>query len=91
MEQKKLYRSATDKKVCGVCGGLAEYFGCDSTIIRIIVALAMFFLGVIFGGLIVYFILALIMPVKPIEPPRTIVDVENKAEKKEEAEAPKAE
>lgn len=90
MEQKKLYRSSTDKKVCGVCGGLAEYFGCDSTVIRIIFVLAMLFLA-FFGGLIVYFALALIIPVKPIEPPRKIVDVENKAEKKEEAEAPKAE
>jgi len=82
MEQKKLYRSSTDKKVCGVCGGLAEYFGCDSTIIRVIVALAMLLLGFLFGGLIVYFVLALIIPVKPIEPPHKVVDVENKAEPK---------
>lgn len=87
MEQKKLYRSSTDKKVCGVCGGLAEYFGCDSTVIRIIFVLAMLFLA-LFGGLIVYFALALIIPVKPIEPPRKVVDVENKAEVKEEPKGP---
>ena len=87
MEQKKLYRSATDKKICGVCGGLAEYFGCDSTIVRIIFVLVLLFMW-LFGGLIVYFALALIIPVKPIEPPAKIVEVENKAE---EPEAPKAE
>ena len=87
MEQKKLYRSSTDKKICGVCGGLAEYFGCDSTVIRIIFVLAMLFLA-LFGGLIVYFALALIMPVKGVEPPRKIVDVENKAEEKEAPKGP---
>ena len=35
MNQKKLYRSQTDKKVCGVCGGLAQYFGLDSTLVRV--------------------------------------------------------
>ncbi len=88
MEQKKLYRSSTDKKVCGVCGGLAEYFGCDSTIVRVIVALAMLLLGFLFGGLIVYFVLALIMPVKPAGVEPKVVDVENKAEKKEAPKGP---
>lgn len=37
---KKLYRSRKDKMIFGVCGGLAEYFGADSTVIRLIVALA---------------------------------------------------
>lgn len=32
---KKLYRSNTDKKICGVCGGLGEYFNVDSTLIRL--------------------------------------------------------
>lgn len=32
---KKLYKSKTDKKICGVCGGLGEYFNVDSTIIRL--------------------------------------------------------
>ena len=39
--EKKLYKSNTDKKVCGVCGGIAEYLNVDSTIIRLILILAM--------------------------------------------------
>lgn len=37
---KKLYKSSRNKMIFGVCGGLAEYFGADSTVIRLIVALA---------------------------------------------------
>ena len=32
MEGKKLYKSSTDKKIAGVCGGIAEYFNIDSTV-----------------------------------------------------------
>ena len=41
--QKKLFRSKTDKKVCGVCGGLAEYFDIDSTLVRLACVLAALF------------------------------------------------
>ncbi|WP_431603159.1 PspC domain-containing protein [Clostridium beijerinckii] len=34
--EKRLYLSATDKKLAGVCGGIAEYFGLDSTLVRIV-------------------------------------------------------
>lgn len=37
---RKLYLSDKDRKIAGVCGGLAEYFGIDSTIVRILWALA---------------------------------------------------
>ena len=60
--ERKLYRSKTDKKILGVCGGIAEYFGIDSTIVRLILVLAVIFAGV---GLLAYLIAALIMPVKP--------------------------
>ena len=43
--EKKLYKSSTDKKLCGVCGGLAKYFGIDSTIVRLILAFAVLFAG----------------------------------------------
>ena len=33
--EKKLYRSASDRKLCGVCGGLAKYFGIDPTLVRV--------------------------------------------------------
>lgn len=64
MEKKKLYRSTTDKKIAGVCGGVAEYFDIDVTIIRLAVALiTLFSAGTI--GLWVYLIAALILPKNP--------------------------
>ena len=59
MTDKKLYRSESDKKIAGVCGGLAEYIGVDVTIIRLIWALAVIFGGT---GLFAYLIAALIIP-----------------------------
>lgn len=58
-EEKKLYRSKTDKKIFGVCGGFAEYFGVDVTIIRIAFIIALLCVG---GGLLAYLICALVMP-----------------------------
>ena len=60
--EKKLYRSKTDKKLCDVCGGLAEYFGIDSTIVRLLLVLAVVCAGV--GGL-AYIIAALVIPEQP--------------------------
>ncbi len=61
MTKKRLYRSSTDKKICGVCAGIADFFGIDPTVIRAIYALVTFFSGS-FPGVIVYFILAFIIP-----------------------------
>lgn len=36
MNNKKLYKSADDRKICGVCGGIAEYFNVDSTLVRLL-------------------------------------------------------
>ena len=58
---KKLFRSTTDKKLTGVCGGLGAYFGLDSNIIRLI--------WVIFGlsgvGIVAYLACALLLPEAP--------------------------
>ncbi|MBR4276363.1 MAG: PspC domain-containing protein [Prevotella sp.] len=43
--EKKFYLSQTDKKIAGVCGGLAEYFNLDSLVVRIFVFCAVFFWG----------------------------------------------
>lgn len=60
---KKLYRSKIDKRLCGVCGGIAEYFELDPTIIRLIWVLLTF---CSFGtALLAYFICALIVPPQP--------------------------
>lgn len=62
-KEKKLYKS-TDKKISGVCAGVAEYFEIDPTIVRIVYALITFFTAG-FAGVIVYAILAFVMPVRP--------------------------
>jgi len=62
---KKLYRSKTDKIFAGVCGGLADYFDIDATIIRLLFILIVAFGG---SGLIVYVLLWLIMPKSSNEP-----------------------
>lgn len=62
--EKKLYRSITDKKLAGVCGGLAEYLGMDSTIIRLILVLAVLFAGV---GILAYIVAALVIPNPPVQ------------------------
>ena len=58
---KKLYRSSTDKKIAGVCGGIAEYMNVDSTIVRLIAVLLVFGCG---SGLLAYIVAALIIPIK---------------------------
>ncbi|MDD4372102.1 MAG: PspC domain-containing protein [Anaerostipes sp.] len=59
-EKKKLYKSRIDNKICGVCGGLAEYFDVDSTLVR----LAMVIVGLWGPGIILYIVAAIIMPDK---------------------------
>ncbi len=57
---RKLYLSDKDRNIAGVCGGLADYFGIDSTIVRILWALAVM---VSYGtGFILYLVFWLIVP-----------------------------
>lgn len=60
MEARKLYRSVTNKMLCGVCGGIGEYFNIDPTIIRLIWAI-LIFSG---PGIIAYIIAAVVIPQK---------------------------
>lgn len=61
--EKKLFRSTSEKMLCGVCGGLAEYFDIDPTLVRVgYVFLSLFSAG--FPGLLLYIVMALIVPVK---------------------------
>ncbi len=60
---KKLYRSRTDSKIAGVCGGLGEYFGVDSTWMRLLFIFFFFFGG---SALLLYVILWIIVPLAPI-------------------------
>lgn len=74
---KKLYRSATNKKLAGVCGGIAEYFGLDADLVRLITAVL-----VLVGGLSiwVYIIAAVILPEEVITYTDEQVVVENPEE-----------
>ncbi|MFA9464219.1 MAG: PspC domain-containing protein [Velocimicrobium sp.] len=58
MEEKKLYRSETNKMIAGVCGGIAEYIHIDPTILRLLFVL----LGLTGPGIVAYIIAAIIIP-----------------------------
>ena len=57
--KKRIYRSETDRKIAGVCGGIAEYFDIDSTVVRLAVIFMMLAWGT---GLVAYIAAAIIMP-----------------------------
>lgn len=62
--KKKLYRDTANEMLAGVCSGLAEYFGIDVTIVRLLWALVtLFSVGV--GGILAYIICAVVIPEKP--------------------------
>lgn len=63
-QPKRLYRSTTNKKLAGVCGGLAAYLDADPTVIRLCWMLLTVFSGIV-PGLIAYIIAAAIMPQEP--------------------------
>lgn len=63
---KKLYKSPTDSKLSGVCGGIAEYFDTDSTLIRLLWILVTVITGVV-PGIIAYIIVAVVMPSPPAD------------------------
>jgi phage shock protein C len=62
-ETKKLYLSQKDKKLIGFCGGLAEYFNVDSSLVRLLFILVTIMTGIV-GGLLVYLVAWCIVPKK---------------------------
>jgi phage shock protein C len=66
---KRLMRSSRDKKIGGVCAGLADYFDLDPTIVRIVWLLAIFFAGT---GALVYLVLWIALPLAPIDAPMSV-------------------
>jgi phage shock protein PspC (stress-responsive transcriptional regulator) len=68
---KKLYRSNDNRWLAGVCGGIAEYFDLDPTLIRVLFILFGFVVG---GGLVIYLILWLIMPQAPEDGVQEVVE-----------------
>ncbi|MDD6891902.1 MAG: PspC domain-containing protein [Bacteroidales bacterium] len=61
MDTKKLARSS-NKMIAGVCAGIAEYFGWDVTLVRIVYALATLLTA--FCGVILYLVMWIVMPQK---------------------------
>jgi phage shock protein PspC (stress-responsive transcriptional regulator) len=59
---RRLSRSVTDRKIAGVCGGLAGYFGLDATVVRVAWAILTFVPGCIILGVIGYLVAWFIMP-----------------------------
>ena len=59
---ERVYRSRTDKKIAGVCGGLAHYFDIDPVIIRLCLVLFMLLGG---SGFIIYIIAWIVIPLEP--------------------------
>ena len=70
--EKRLYRSRSDRMIWGVCGGIANYFGMDPTIIRVIAILFLFAGG---SGILAYIILAIVVPLEssPSREPREVI------------------
>jgi phage shock protein C len=62
MGTRKLYRSTTDTVIAGVCGGLAEYFDIDPTIMRLIFVVLALAAG---PGLLLYIIMCIVVPQNP--------------------------
>ena len=68
MKNKKLYRNTNDKMIAGVCAGIADYFGIDKTIVRLITVLIWIF-SFFFTMILVYLICCIIIP-----PDNNIID-----------------
>jgi len=79
MSAKRLFRSRKDGLIAGVCGGLAEYFDVDPSLVRLVFILAIFLGG---AGLVVYLVAWLIVPENPEQSP-TASFVKNQQMKEE--------
>ena len=62
VDGRVLRRSTTDKQIAGVCGGMAEYFQVDSTMVRLVWVVLSIFIGCVIGGIIAYLIAWLVIP-----------------------------
>lgn len=89
MSNSRLYKSTTDKKISGVCGGLADVLGLDPSIVRIVWAVVSLFYGI---GIILYIISALVLPEgQPQEYTRKTEQSNNNGFSKSEEKSPETE
>jgi|SRR5687767_6415660 len=70
---RRLYRSIGDRRIAGVCGGIAEYFNVDSTAVRIAVIVLSIYPGAIICGVIAYLIGWLVIPLPRLATPPVAV------------------
>lgn len=73
VENRRLYRSSSDRMIAGVAGGLAEYLNLDSTIVRL---LFVFFALAGGPGILVYLVMLLVVPEEPMDSTSSVVDVD---------------
>jgi phage shock protein PspC (stress-responsive transcriptional regulator) len=64
-ERRRLTRSVTDRRIAGVCGGIAEYLNIDTTIVRLAWIVLSIWPGAIICGVIAYAVAWLVMPEAP--------------------------
>jgi phage shock protein C len=64
--RRRLMRSTTDSKIAGVCGGLAEYFDVDPTLVRLIWVALSVIPGALVGGIVAYVMAWIILPKAPV-------------------------
>ena len=83
MNDKRLYRSTTDRMIGGVCGGLAEFFNIDPTIVRLIFVILLLTGS---AGFWIYLILLVVVPEAPQTEAHSaeVIDVEAVDEEQEE-------
>lgn len=62
-EPKRLYRSRTDRRISGICGGLAAYFKIDPTLVRLLFVLGLLLVG---GTFWAYIIMMIVIPEEPL-------------------------
>ncbi|MEN6570292.1 MAG: PspC domain-containing protein [Anaerolineaceae bacterium] len=59
---KRLYRSKSDRMIAGVCGGIAQYFNIDPTLVRLLAVVGLLLAG---GTFWAYIIMAIVIPTEP--------------------------
>ena len=66
-DPKRLFRTRKDRRIAGVCGGIADYFGMDATIVRLAWVLGT--IASVGTGVLVYFVMAIVVPERSIREP----------------------
>ncbi|MBN8586873.1 MAG: PspC domain-containing protein [Rhodothermia bacterium] len=77
--KKTLYKSLTNKKIAGVCGGIAEYFNLDPTLVRI-GFVASLFIFQFFPPFVLYWIMAAVLKNEPVVPINKVNEWQNRGE-----------